>query len=287
MWRYVARTRRRPRPRAPGPMQTTGRSLSVLTHSHLEGLVKYEAAHSVQEQHRLRLLEQKSQPNQTIEPPLLVSFEAAPTFTLGRRQDRLAAHEAAKLKQPLHVRTAGRSFCPVVVNTHRGGLTTYHGPGQLVLWPVVDLRSSLHPHYGVREYARHLQDVTRRLLAEDFAIQTVSLEDEPGVWCQDDESGPRRKIAALGIHLRRYVAALGVAINVNVSVEGAKDANPWARIVPCGLPDRHVTSIAVEMGDRAPCEWNLGKLASRWAEIFEQGLMDASKRTGPYPTNAG
>lgn len=261
-------------------MQLTGRSLSVLTHSHLEGMVKYEAAHSVQEQHRLRLLEQKSQPNQTPEPPLLVSFEAAPTFTFGRRQDCLAV-DTKKLRQPLHVGIAGRSFCPVVVNTNRGGLTTYHGPGQLVLWPIVDLRSTLHPHYGVRDYARHLQDVTRRLLAEDFAIQTVVVEDEPGVWVPEDKSGPRRKIAAFGIHLRRYVAALGVAINVNVSVEGAKDANPWARIVPCGLPDRHVTSMAVEMGGKAPCEWNLGNIASRWAEIFEQGLMDASKRIGP------
>ncbi|RCI08584.1 hypothetical protein L249_4696 [Ophiocordyceps polyrhachis-furcata BCC 54312] len=289
----VARTSLRPQLRPLVSIKPRARRLSLLTHRHLvdndddddQGLVSYDFAQGVQEEHRRHLLAWKAQPDHAKPPgPLLLSFESKPTFTLGRRQHLLAEDEAARLLQPLHVISGSvRAFTPVVAKTGRGGLTTYHGPGQVVLWPVVDLRSPLYPAYGVADYADHLQNATRRLLENVFGIRTMTVPDEPGVWVSADEAGPRRKIAAVGVHHRRYVAALGVAVNVHVCVSGHENLNPWARFVPCGLEDRLVTSVAAEMGHRAPGEWDLASLARRWAAIFEEGLLDKGRRVYPDP----
>ncbi|PFH57192.1 hypothetical protein XA68_15388 [Ophiocordyceps unilateralis] len=278
MWRHVARTPLRPRPRAPDPKQMAGRSLSVLAHRHLVGIPSYEIAHSEQELYRRSLLCSKARRKFRVEEPLkplLLSFEPEPTFSFGRRQDIPVGDEAARLLKPLRVDSVNKTFKPAVVSTFRGGLTSYHGPGQLVLWPVVDLRSSLYPQFKtIRCYANLLQGATVRLLDWVFSIPTVTVENEPGVWVVDNMSGPRRKIASMGVHLRRHVAALGVAINVHVSVTGGEHVNPWARFVPCGLEDRLVTSVAAELGDRAPKEWDLSDVASRWAAIFDRGLIE-------------
>ncbi|RDA91161.1 hypothetical protein CP533_4824 [Ophiocordyceps camponoti-saundersi (nom. inval.)] len=283
----VARTSLRPRLRPLVLFKTRVRRLSLLAHRHLDGdgddddgLVSYDFAQGVQEEHRRRLLTWKALPGHDKPPgPLLLSFESKPTFTLGRRQHHLTEDEGARLQRPLHVMNGSvRTFTPVVAKTGRGGLTTYHGPGQLVLWPVVDLRSPLYPPYGVADYADHLQDATRRLLARVYGIRTMTVPDEPGVWVPADEAGPRRKIAAMGVHHRRYVAALGVAINIHVCVSGDENVNPWARFVPCGLEDRLVTSVAAEMGHGARAEWDLASLARHWAAVFEEGLLNESCR---------
>jgi lipoyl(octanoyl) transferase len=137
-----------------------------------------------------------------------------------------------------------------VLASDRGGLTTYHGPGQLVLWPVLDLKSPLHANFAVRSYARLLEDTTRAFLARCFGIDTHLVEDEPGVWAGRRGEGPERKIAAMGIYLRRHVAGLGVAVNVDLPVAGDESVNPWARFVPCGLEGKSVASIASEQGPR-------------------------------------
>ncbi|OTA62618.1 hypothetical protein K449DRAFT_303989, partial [Hypoxylon sp. EC38] len=124
-----------------------------------------------------------------------------------------------------------------VLHAPRGGLTTYHGPGQVVLWPVIDLRSPLHGHFSVRDYVCLLEKTTIATLRELYNIDVFTTSN-PGVWEEE------KKIAALGVHLRRHVTGLGVAINFGMPVDGSEFVNPWARIVACGLGEKGVTTVA-------------------------------------------
>ncbi|KAL6871847.1 hypothetical protein J3F83DRAFT_617600 [Trichoderma novae-zelandiae] len=273
---------------------TTPSKASLLQHRHLigdesTGLTSYEAAEDAQEEHRARLLTWKGLPEKSraaedCPRPLLISFEATPTFTLGRRQEALTEEQKAHLERPLDVHLLrypepiDKVFHPLVKKTNRGGLTTYHGPGQLVLWPVLDMHSSLYPKYSVSTFASHLEATTQQFLSEVFDIKTYTNRDEPGVWVHAS-SGQPRKIAALGVHHRRYVTALGTAINIDVAVRGVEGVNPWARFVPCGLEGKLATSVVAELGGAAQGRsFDLKDLARRWAAIFEEGLVDASRR---------
>ncbi|TWU75162.1 hypothetical protein ED733_004090 [Metarhizium rileyi] len=271
---------------------------TILEHIHLKGdpstgLAPYEQAEDAQEEHRARFLQWKAssegqQRTSSSQPempkPRLISFEATPTFTLGRRQEDLTTEQNTRLQQPLDIDLLHRRnpislrFTPRVKKTNRGGLTTYHGPGQIVLWPVIDMHSALYPKYGVASYANHLETTTQRLLLDLFGIQTYTARDEPGVWATTS-GGQERKIAALGVHHRRYVTALGIAVNIDVPVTGGEAINPWARFVPCGLDGRLVTSVAAEVGVDSALGWDLEDLAGRWASLFEEGLMDEAKRS--------
>jgi lipoyl(octanoyl) transferase len=142
----------------------------------------------------------------------------------------------------------------------------------------MDMHSPLYAKFGVASYANHLESTTQRLLSELFGIQTYTARDEPGVWVRTS-NGQERKIAALGVHHRRYVTALGIALNVDVPVTGDVATNPWARFVPCGLDGKLVTSVAAEVGLDSAIGWDLQDLAGRWASFFEEGLLDETKRS--------
>ncbi len=274
----------------------------LLQHHHMapaasDRFVRYDAAETLQEQYRAAFLAWKALPDAqrreaAVPRPHLVTFESTPTFTLGRRQDELTPAQASRLTQTLDVDLRSRrtpvaetACAPEVKKTNRGGLTTYHGPGQLVIWPVVDMHSPLYARFGVSSYAAHLENTTRRLLADQFGIETYTNPDEPGVWVRSGgaaavAAGPEHKIAALGVHHRRYVTALGIAVNIDVPVTGGEDVNPWVRFVPCGLEGKLVTSVAAEMDARGQrsSQWDLGAIAAQWAHIFEAGLLDPAKR---------
>ncbi|KAI2782262.1 hypothetical protein F4815DRAFT_57464 [Daldinia loculata] len=215
--------------------------------------------------------------------PTLISFTPAPIYTLGRRQtEPLSASELARLRAPLSVSSASRDdyesittavFAPEVLHAPRGGLTTYHGPGQAVLWPVIDLRSPLHAHFSVRDYTCLLEKTTIATLRRVYGV-TGFTTSNPGVWVRKDNdlSRDEEKISALGVHLRRHVTGLGVAVNVGVSVTGTEATNPWARIVACGLGDRGVTSIAAQ-SDLLPTHGIAPEdIAAAWATEFAERL---------------
>ncbi|SPO00241.1 uncharacterized protein DNG_03088 [Cephalotrichum gorgonifer] len=232
--------------------------------------------------------------------PSLLSFTPAPTYTLGRRQRTLDGEVEGALTAPLRVSSptewssssseggnddpgSGRgsqiTLTPFVTHSPRGGLTTYHGPGQLVLWPTLDLRSPLHPHLTVRSYARLLEDTTSHLLRTLYGIEAVLDPENPGVWARRPAGGSEiRKIAAMGIHLRRHVATLGIALNLTTPVSGAGDVNPWARFVPCGIEGREVTSVEAEGGEGRRGEFGGRGLlegevvAGLWADEFVRRL---------------
>jgi len=234
----------------------------------------------------------KASPTTTPAPnAILLSFTPTPTYTLGRRQRSLPASQLTTLSAPLSVHDPFLSpakqrqpllFTPEIHHSLRGGLTTYHGPGQLVLWPIIDLRSPHHPHLSVRAYASLLEDTTASVLRERFGISTFRDEENPGVWVRGNtrQGPPDRKIAALGIHLRRHITTLGLALNITVPTSGDAGLNPWARFTPCGIPDRDVTSVAAEIGaDLSPDatedvrrELDLEVIAGAWCAEFKRRL---------------
>ena len=153
-------------------------------------------------------------------PNTLLLLEHPPTYTLGRLSQ--AGHI---LLSPEELERRGISVC----ETDRGGQATYHGPGQLVAYPVVDLRE----WGGPLKYVRTLEQVIIGTLA-DLQLQGHLEEGITGVWVGDG------KVAAIGVKISRGVAFHGLAINVNT------DLSYFSHIVPCGIPDLRVTSIAQE-----------------------------------------
>lgn len=228
-------------------------------------------------------------------PPTLISFTPAPTYTLGRRQtEPLSPSELARLRAPLCVDTLESRnkkskksfvFTPEVLHAPRGGLTTYHGPGQVVLWPVIDLRSPLHEHFSVRDYVCLLEKTTIATLRELYNIDGFTTSN-PGVWVRGEanQGEEEKKIAALGVHLRRHITGLGVAINFGMPVDGPEFINPWARIIACGLGEKGVTTVAKHLGDPVRVR-NAGEdIASMWATQFASRLKvgnSAESESGP------
>ncbi|KAI1633595.1 hypothetical protein F4809DRAFT_666702 [Biscogniauxia mediterranea] len=203
-------------------------------------------------------------------PPTLLSFTPAPIYTFGRRQrEQLpAGREASLLTAPLRVCSSSSSsaaafFEPQFAHAPRGGLATYHGPGQVVLWPVVDLRSPQHANLRVREYAGLLEQTTIAALRGAAGAWHTD-PDNPGVWAGGgDWADAERKVAALGVYLRRSVTGLGIAVNYSTPVAGAPAENPWARIVPCGIEGRGVTSVREEERRRRR------RTAKKWWQSYQ------------------
>ncbi|SNC60821.1 lipoyl(octanoyl) transferase [Kytococcus aerolatus] len=143
------------------------------------------------------------------------------------------------------VYTAGKRTSPherpldgtPVVDVDRGGKITWHGPGQLTGYPIVRLPDPV----DVVAYVRRLEEMMMRVCAE-LGVETARVEGRSGVWVLADEKGPDRKIGAIGIRVSRDVAMHGFALNVDCDLS-------WAEtIVPCGIADAGVTSLAAELG---------------------------------------
>jgi lipoyl(octanoyl) transferase len=154
-------------------------------------------------------------------PGTVVFLEHPPVVTLGRRTD------AGELHVP------GDADVDVV-ETDRGGKSTYHGPGQLVCYPILDLR-----RHGkdVKKYVRDLEEALIRTVA-DFGIEAARIEGLTGVWLHR----PPRKIASIGVHISRWITTHGYALNVDLDPAPFTD---W--ITACGLEDAAFTTIAREL----------------------------------------
>jgi lipoyl(octanoyl) transferase len=124
-----------------------------------------------------------------------------------------------------------------VIDVDRGGKITFHGPGQLVGYPIVRLPD----HVLVVDYVRRVEEALIRVCA-DLGVTTARVPGRSGVWLRADDRGPERKIAALGIRVSRGVTMHGFAINCDV------DLGWYDRFVPCGIADAGVTSLSRELG---------------------------------------
>ena len=154
-------------------------------------------------------------------PSTVLLLEHAAVYTAGKRTED---HERPFDGTP-------------VVPVDRGGKLTWHGPGQLVGYPIIKLRNPA----GIRDYVERLEAVIIAVLA-DYGIGAVRIKGRAGVWIEQDEKGPARKIAAIGIRVHEGVTMHGFAINCN------NDLAPYAQIIACGITDAGVTTISQETG---------------------------------------
>lgn len=179
---------------------------------------------------------------------VLLLLEHPPVITLGRR-----GNEAHILASPGLLHREGIE----VHRVERGGDVTYHGPGQLVGYPILHL-----PSYGLgaSDYMHLLEEVIARTLA-DYGLVTHRRDGIIGVWVGNN------KIAALGVRIKRGVAFHGFALNV------APNMFHWTLIIPCGITDGGVTSIALELPEAPPISDVRARIAQHFAELFEVDLI--------------
>lgn len=146
--------------------------------------------------------------------------------------------------------------------TDRGGDVTYHGPGQLVVYPIFDLDKF---NIGLRQYIFNLEEIIIRLLSS-YNISACRLEEATGVWIGADKPQSARKICAIGVKSSHFVTMHGLALNVNT------DLNYFSLINPCGFIDKGVTSMQKELS----CEIDLNLVADKmiclFSEIFGEDL---------------
>lgn len=144
-----------------------------------------------------------------------------------------------------------------VVDVDRGGRITWHGPGQLVGYPILALAQPL----DVVAYVRRLEEGLIKVCA-DLEVAAGQVEGRSGVWLRASENQPDRKIAAIGVRVSRGVTMHGFAINCN------PDLSAYDRIVPCGISDASVTSLSKELGRDVTVEEILPLVESRLAEVL-------------------
>ena len=151
----------------------------------------------------------------------LLLLEHPPVYTAGRRTE---PHDRPTDGTP-------------VIDTDRGGKITWHGPGQLVGYPIIGLAQPL----DVVKFVRLLEDALMSVCAE-LGLETIRVEGRSGVWLAADELRPERKIAAIGIRVARGTTLHGFSLNCNC------DLRAFGGIVPCGIADAGVTSLTKELG---------------------------------------
>lgn len=188
-----------------------------------------------------------------VEEEYLFLLQHTPVITLGRH---------AKSQNLLYTQDYLESIGVDVHFIERGGDVTYHGPGQLVVYPLIDLESH---HLGVKDYVELLEKAVIVTL-NDYGIQGEVVDGAPGVWI--GKGTPyERKICALGVKCSRYVSMHGLALNVNTDLKGFNLINP------CGFVDKGVTSMAAELGT----DLNINEVAKKLADSFLSLLNQKEK----------
>lgn len=195
----------------------------------------------------------------------LLLLEHPPVLTLGRnshRENILASGEVL------------RSRGVEIHEINRGGDVTYHGPGQLVGYPIVDLRGDLPgkkgPHLGPVDFVRLLEEVLIRT-CRNFGVQAQRIKGRTGVWTIGGGSVLEGKLAAIGVHVSQGVTSHGFALNVTT------DLRDFQWIVPCGITDRAPTSLEQEVeqqSELAPTLENAGNMVSRnFGTVFQRQML--------------
>ncbi|MCU0442797.1 MAG: lipoyl(octanoyl) transferase LipB [Bacteroidia bacterium] len=220
------------------------------------GLIDYKEAWDKQEnlfKEKVNLkFEQRSNPALSILPipNHLVFCEHPHVYTLGKSGsiDNLLI-SAEQLKQ------AGATYYPI----NRGGDITYHGPGQIVGYPILDLEQFFT---DIHKYLRMLEEAVILTLAE-YEIVGDRLDGYTGVWLEPENNERARKICAMGVRCSRWITMHGFAFNVNT------DLSYFDHIVPCGIDDKQVTSIAKELGKQIPIDDVKKRLLKHLCDLFQ------------------
>lgn len=187
----------------------------------------YRPAWDLQRRIQSRLIEDKRSDDPKRIPHIFLLVEHPPVYTLGKSGDE--EHLLASEKE---LQRRGASF----VQIDRGGDITYHGPGQIVGYPILDLDDF---YTDIHRYLRDLEETIIRTCSE-YDVSSGRIDDLTGVWIGPDARGEERKICAMGIRCSRWVTMHGFAFNVD------PDLSDFSMIVPCGIRDRDVTSLVRE-----------------------------------------
>ena len=186
----------------------------------------------------------------------LLLLEHPPVITLGRnsRLENVLASPAALARRGVEL-----------FEIDRGGDVTFHGPGQLVAYPIFDLRS-FDPKIGAVDFVRRLEEVLVRICG-DYGIATQRITSLTGVWTYAVPPKPEAKIAAIGVHISRGVTTHGFALNVST------DLDAFSLIVPCGITDKPVTSMERETGRELSIEEAATSASRNFGRVFDTQML--------------
>ncbi|WP_089685393.1 lipoyl(octanoyl) transferase LipB [Catalinimonas alkaloidigena] len=231
------------------------------THFQHWGLIDYQEAWSRQEAVFAEVVAQKvhnrglAEADRQATRNYLIFCEHHHVYTLGR--NGVATH---LLLDEAGLRTKGATFYKI----NRGGDITYHGPGQIVGYPILDLDNFFT---DIHLYLRYLEEAVIQTLA-DYGLAAGRIPGLTGVWLDHEQQRNPRKICAIGVRTSRWVTMHGFAFNVNT------DLDYFKHIVPCGIDDKAVTSLATEIGCTVSIPEVEAKLRAHLAELFQMQLVD-------------
>lgn len=215
-------------------------------HARRLGRISYRAAWDLQKQ----LVEQRK--NGEI-PDTVLLLEHEPVITLGRDTDptSLLYNEATLAAVGVEL-----------VQSDRGGDATYHGPGQIVAYPILDLRPDWQ---DIPKFVRAIEQTMIDAVG-GYGLQAERLAGSPGVWLPETATAPARKIGAIGARISRWITHHGLALNVNTHMDH------FQLIVPCGIRDKGVTSLQAELEREVPMGEAMTRLAEHLARNFGRRL---------------
>lgn len=199
----------------------------------------------------------------------LLLLEHPPVLTLGRNSSRaniLASDEFLAYRGV------------EVHEINRGGDVTYHGPGQLVGYPIFDLRS-FTPRLGAVDFVRRIEEALIRACG-DFGVPCTRVHGRTGVWTLAGGNVLEKKIAAIGVHIARGITSHGFALNVT------PDLRDFQLIVPCGIADREVTSLEREADPPPAMDEVRNAVARQFGRVFEHQVLAVESLTDLLPETA-
>ena len=227
------------------------------------GQLDYRSAWDLQEQllasnsevKRMRVAAQVNDTSDVLQETThhLLFVEPPPVYTLGKsgNEENVLIGEKERTEK-------GIAF----FRTNRGGDITFHGPGQIVGYPILDLER-FYTDIGL--YLRNIEQVIINVMAT-YGLKGERSEGETGVWLDPTIKGKERKICAIGVRCSRWITMHGFAFNVNT------DLSYFQRIIPCGIPDKQVTSLQKELGKELDLTEVKQKVKEKFAEVFNVHL---------------
>jgi lipoyl(octanoyl) transferase len=224
------------------------------------GRIRYKEAWDYQESLFKKAVETKLHNRDKAEEELLpvkhyfLFCEHNPVYTLGK-----SGHFENLLANNTELNERGIEF----FKTNRGGDITFHGPGQIVGYPILDLD---HFFTDIHKYMRLLEEMVILTLAE-YGIEAGRLKEATGVWLEPENPFKARKICAMGVRCSRWVTMHGFAFNINT------DLSYFELIVPCGITDKSVTSLQKELGHEVDMEEVKAKLTRHFSTLFDAKMV--------------
>ena len=226
------------------------------------GLITYKEAWDLQENLHKEIVDIKlanrNYNAQTPTPNYLLFCEHPHVYTLGK-----SGKDTNLLINELQLKENEAEYFHI----NRGGDITYHGPGQLVGYPILDLENFFT---DIHKYLRYLEEAIILTLKE-YNIESGRIKGLTGVWLDSENPLRARKIAAFGVRCSRWITMHGFAFNINTNL------GYFGNIIPCGINDKAVTSLEKELGRKIEMEEVKVKVRKYLAELFEMNVVEAVK----------